>query len=198
MIKNMTILMHYLFLSLLLTINTSCGSINMNNDNHQYYSNPKVISLINNPQSMTKSLQSLKHKLSIKKISDISTHNQFTRIISMDLDGTSVLIGLSTTDINSPTFYDILSHANTNPIGNKLFAPNSKIHRKSNIQISIIDIKAIDSEIVKDYLIKTLKYNDNQKIIIRQSIFESDDHEQMYLTEYVLPSIINFLSTKLE
>ncbi len=194
MIKNITILMYYLLVDLLLIINTSCGSINMNNNDHQYYSNSKIISLMNNPQSMTKFLQSLNHKLSIKKISDFTSGNQFTRIISMDLDDTSVLIGVSTTDKNSPTFYDILSHADTNPIGNKLFATNSKIHRNSNMQTSIIDIKSImDSKIVQEYLIKTLKYNNNQKIIMRQSIFENDDYEKMYLTEYVLPSIIKFL-----
>ena len=61
------------------------------------------------------------------------------------------------------------------------------------MQISIIDIKSIDNPIVKKYLIKTLTYHDNQKIITRQSAFENNAHEKMYLTEYVLPSIIKFI-----
>lgn len=115
----------------------------------------------------------------------------FQRIVSIYLNNVPVMIAVSETNTNNKTFMKILEDAASNPIGEKLFKPDSEIKRV-NMQIKVILPQEISNSIVYEHIIE-LGYELQQKdFYIRESQFIFYN-EQMHLTEYVLPSLVNLL-----
>ncbi|HMT03191.1 MAG TPA: hypothetical protein PKD00_07805 [Burkholderiales bacterium] len=115
----------------------------------------------------------------------------FQRIVSIFLNNAPVIVAISETDTNNSVFMKILKDAANNSIGEKLFNPDSGIKRV-NMQIKAILPQQISNAIIYENIIK-LGYGFQQKeLYIRESQFIFNN-EQMHLTEYVLPSLVNLL-----
>ena len=154
---------------------------------------PSLAQLIANKGSMTTALKSLHHDFTVQLLKTGVEDNNYVRISSLKLDGTPVLAAITSTNLNNPTFVNILKNASTTPIGQMLFAPNAQIYRRDNMQIKTIDIRFIQNSCIYTYLTKTLGYQGDRKIVVRQSQFYHQN-ETLDITEYILPSITQFTS----
>ena len=157
--------------------------------------------LIHNPKSMTVALKTLNNNLtlSILKNQVVCRHQKYyyQRNVVMKLDNIPIILATSQTALSNKTFVDILQNANSNPIGYQLFARASNIKRNPMMCVTnLYNIEKIDSPIFKNYLSQlkldilnttTLGY------IVRRKSYFNLNRESMQLTEYILPTIKQFI-----
>ena len=163
------------------------------NTGQDYTQNSQVIAIIHNKLSMTASLKKLNNNFSVHELYSGIESDMYKRFVTLKLESTPVIVAVSSTYHNNKKFYDILANSKNNSIGSRLFAPNSGITRNPNMLISTVTVSEVDSKILKEHLLE-LGYKENQKIIKRTSIFLYENIESMQLTEYLLPSIMNFIA----
>ena len=152
---------------------------------------PTFDQLINNKDSMTKSLKGLNQNLSIEVLKTGRQSQNYVRISSLKLDNTPVIVAISKTKITNKWFCLLLVNANSSPIGNKLFAPDSEVKRGKMI-ITKIYIEDIKDPVIIKYLNKLGSHLKEPFIIMRKSSFYYHE-EDMDLIEYILPSINQFI-----
>lgn len=177
----------------------SCTTISHNQQQNMlinYTNNPQVLDIINNNQSMTLYLKKLNSQFKVQELYNGIERGEYRRFVAISLDNTPVIVAISSTTPNNQVFYNILANSKNNSIGTKLFAHNSGIKRNPNMQIQTITVDNINGNILKNYLLK-LGFSKNQPILMRISIFTTNNkNEQMHLTEFLLPSIVKFITTK--
>ncbi len=154
-------------------------------------SNIKLNEIINNPQSMTKSLKKLNNNFSVNILYSGVESSYYKRLVALKLESTTVIIASSSTKLDNSTFVDILSRSKGNSIGLQLFSPTSKIKRLPDMAIKHIQTQQINSRTLATYLI-SIGYKPSQEIISRTSTFYYKN-ESMILCEYILPSLNQFL-----
>lgn len=146
---------------------------------------------LNDYGSTTYRFKKISKNYEIKVLFSGIENKVFQRIVSIFLNNAPVMVAISETNTNNTVFMKILQDAANNPIGEKLFKPDSGIKRV-NMQIKAILPQQISNSIIYENIIK-LGYGLQQKeLYIRESQFIFNN-EQMYLTEYVLPSLVNLL-----
>ena len=157
-----------------------------------YINHPRLSQLVYNQQSMTAFLDNLNHQLSVEELdSDINNH-QYSRCAVLKLDGKAIIVAISVTNLEHKTFYNILSQAKNRPIGEKLFANSSGIMRDNHMEIKTSALKNVASSLVVQYLL-SLGYKEHDRLMSRSSKFYTTDKQTMYLTEWLLPPIVDFL-----
>lgn len=173
----------------------NCTSVlnNPNSTKPDILDNSQISTIINNKKSMTASLKQLNNHFSVSVLFNGLENKQYRRIVAIKLESTPVLVAMSSTSLKNKTFYNILSNSKDSSIGLKLFASNGKIKRDQNMQITKLKIKDIENNGVHNYIL-SLGYNDDQRTIKRSSIFRHQN-ESMQLTEYILPSINEFITS---
>ncbi len=151
----------------------------------------KFQEFLNDYGSTTYRFKKISKNYEVKVLFSGIMNEVFQRIVSINLNNLPVMIAISETNTNNSVFMKILQDAANNPIGEKLFKPDSGIKRV-NMQIKVILPQQIFNSIVYEYIIK-LGYQLKQKeFYMRESQFIFNN-EQMHLTEYVLPSLVNLL-----
>jgi chorismate-pyruvate lyase len=115
----------------------------------------------------------------------------YERNIVLNLNNVPVLVATSQTLLSNAIFLDILQNSGTQPIGNRLFAPDSSIKRDPTMSIRKVCIVDIDNIILQDYLL-SLNYNKNDTLIMRKSYFYYKK-EALQLIEFILPTISQFI-----
>lgn len=151
---------------------------------------PTLEQVVYNNASMTKTLKTLDNNLSVQILKTGVQGNNYVRITSLKLSDTPVIAAISQTNLKNTMFKDIIANADVTPIGVKLFAPDSKIKRRDDMQITQIKVRAITNPVIRNYLY-SLSYTDNDTITQRYSEFYYK-YQTMDLIEYILPSISNF------
>lgn len=151
---------------------------------------PTLEQVVYNNASMTKTLKSLDNNLSVQILKTGVQGNNYVRIISLKLSDTPVIAAISQTNLKNKMFKDIIANADVTPIGVKLFAPDSKIKRRDDMQITQIKVRAVTNPVIRNYLY-SLSYTDNDTITQRYSQFYYKQ-QTLDLIEYILPSISNF------
>jgi len=159
---------------------------------NNYIHHPKLNALIHNQESMTEFLASLNYQLSIEELGSDISNNEYSRFAVLKLDTQPVIVAISVTHLENKTFYNILSQARNNSIGEKLFATNCGIVRDDCMEIKTIALKNITSKTFVHYLL-SIGYKEDDTLIGRSSKFCTTDNQTMHLTEWVLPSIVDFL-----
>ena len=175
-----------LLLSLL--IFSGCSTQNTRGSSEQL--KPTLEQVVYNNASMTKTLKSLDNNLSVQILKTGVQGNNYVRIIALKLSDTPVIAAISQTNLKNKMFKDIIANADTTPIGVKLFAPDSPIKRRNDMQISQIKISAIPNSVIRSYLY-SLNYTESDTITQRYSQFYYQK-QTLDLIEYILPSISKF------
>ncbi|MDD3266778.1 MAG: hypothetical protein PHC75_06335 [Burkholderiales bacterium] len=153
----------------------------------QNYPNHKAFEeLLNSCGSMTRQLETIGHKLTVKLLKEGLIEDNFCRYTLLKLDNNPVILALSYTKNNNLTFIEILKNANNIPIGKFLFAKSSGISRDSLV-ISKITLDELSDSLISNYL-KT-HYHDKQEMFSRKSEFISVQNEKMILIEIILPEL---------
>lgn len=151
---------------------------------------PNLEQLVSNQASMTKTLKALDPDLSVQILKTGVQNDKYVRIIALKLSNTPVIAAISQTSLKNPMFKDIIANADATPIGVKLFAPNSPIKRRADMQISEVKLSSIKNPVLHNYL-ASLGYTDKDVIIKRYSQFYYQK-QTLDLIEYILPSINQF------
>jgi chorismate-pyruvate lyase len=144
---------------------------------------------LNNKNPISPSLKKLNKNFSVEILKNGVLSNNYERISSLKLENTPVVVSSVTTNIANTNLVSILRSASTTPIGVAVKKSSLDIDR-SNMVIKIGTVKDVKNELAHKY-INELAYNDNVKIIIRSSEYKYKS-EQMFLTEYVLPSMAKY------
>lgn len=157
--------------------------------------------LIYNPKSMTSMLNLLGNDLRVYVLRNqiICKHQKYyyQRNVVIKLDNIPIILATSLTALSNKTFVNILKNANSNPIGYQLFATNSNIKRSPMMCIcKIYNTKKIGSYIFENYLsnIKLDKLDAlTVEYIVKRKSYFNLKRESMQLTEYILPTIKQFI-----
>lgn len=139
---------------------------------------------------MTKQLEDLGQKLSIKLIKEGIEDNHFRRYTTLNLNNREVVAACSSVRLTYPFFTDILKNANTIPIGKFLFAPGSIVRRRNDMCLELIAKSQIKPQLLQDIL-TGLRYRDDQAFWQRTSVFEFQN-ETLDLIEIILPELDSF------
>ena len=152
---------------------------------------PSLDQLVQNSGSMTKTLNLLDPHLSVQILKTGVQGSNYVRITALKIADTPVIAAISQTNLHNKIFKAIVANANVTPIGTKLFAPNTLIKRRGNMQVNPIKLSSIKNSIIVQYL-SSLGYTDTDIIIQRSSQFYYQK-QTLDLVEYILPSINQFL-----
>jgi chorismate-pyruvate lyase len=147
--------------------------------------------VVYNNQSMTTMLRTLSSDFTVTVLKSEVEEPNYVRIVELNLRNTPVIVAISSTNLNNPTFVNLLKNSQDVSIGNKLFANDSQISRLSNMTITNVRLKNIRNPIISNYLI-SLGYTPTQQFVKRHSYFNYKT-ETMDLIEYVLPSLNKFV-----
>lgn len=148
-----------------------------------------IYQFLQNPGSTTKLFKQISVNYDLEVLEQGQLNDGFQRIVTIALDGTPVMVGLSYAAC--PNFVGILQGAKVTPIGTRLFAPDSGIIR-SKMSISKTLIQHIPNFTITNYL-NQLGIEKQTSLYYRLSEFKLKS-EQMTLTEYVLPGLAQLLS----
>ena len=152
---------------------------------------PTMAQVVNNPASMTKTLKALDNNLSVQMLKTGQQGTKYVRIVALKLSGTPVIAAISQTDMTNTTFKNIIANADVTPIGTKLFASDSTIKRRQNMQIRQIKLSSIKNSVITDYLLN-LGYTPGTYLTERSSQFYSQ-MQTLDLIEYILPAMDKFV-----
>lgn len=156
----------------------------------------KYIDFINDYGSTTKILKKMDYEYSLDVLYSDFDYGNFKRIALIKLNQSPVILGISTADRDSPKFLKILQQAAENPIGEQLFADNTKITR-SKMVVSLVSIRDIKDLMIQQKLKKLMSMGVIE-IYHRYSIFSfSYGKEFMRLDEYILPALKELFSSNL-
>ena len=148
---------------------------------------PKLSCLLRNKDSMTRQLL-MRGNVKIKIVSLKYIRDNLFRTVLIYLHGSLVILAISSTAIKKGLLYSILSSHIS--IGYHLFS--GKFHIRRYIRsFRLIDAKKLYRE-YKMYL----NYKDirgKKHIIVRNSYFSTPSNDILYLSEFFMPKLSDFL-----
>ena len=156
-----------------------------------YASGLTMNQVVSNHGSMTTTLKQLNSDFTVKVLYTGVEDDKYNRIVTLQLNQKPVIDAISTTALHNAYFVNLLSHADTQPIGSILFAPHSTVHRNQHMQILYSELSHIHNNVIRRHLF-SLGYTIHTKIIIRISEFDYN-LQTMQLREYILPQLNSFI-----
>lgn len=152
---------------------------------------PEFSQLLNFSGSMTQQLEAL-GQLSVNLLTEDIEQAYFRRYSILQLNNRAVIASCSSTLLTHEVFCQLLSNANTIPIGKFLFAPQTLIQRQNDMLIEPIVLGQIAYPTLAAYF-KRHNYDKQQPLWQRKSTF-TYQHERLDVTEILLPELKNFFA----
>ena len=156
----------------------------------KYPSHPEFEELLYSCGSMTKQLEALGHKLTVKLIFEGIEEQYYRRYVTLNLNNIPVVLACSSTKLANSFFVDLLKNASTTPIGKFLFASGSQVKRREKMRMNLLS----SNQIKPPKLVSALTsnhYQNNQNFWCRNSTFELGK-ETLDLIEILLPELDTF------